>query len=61
MTLWVGLILIAVTVAMIVAARPTNGEPAPFLKWWGAGQAYILTALTSAVMGVTIVISNRPF
>ena len=61
MTFWVGLILIAVTVAMIVAARPRNGEPAPFLTWWVAGQAYILTALTSAVMGVSFAITSLPF
>ena len=33
-----GLILIAATVAMIVVARPADGESAPFLKVWIVGQ-----------------------
>lgn len=61
MTFWVGSVLIAVTVAMIVVARPINGEPASFLKIWVIGQAYALTALASAVLGITIVIVDRPF
>jgi hypothetical protein len=61
MTFWMGSILIALTVAMIVAARPKDGISAPFLKSWFVGQLYTLTALVSAVMGVTIVISYRPF
>jgi hypothetical protein len=55
------LVLIAVTIAMLLAARPRDGEPAPFLKIWVVGQVYALAAMVSAVMGVTIMIVNRPF
>ena len=56
-----GLILIAVTIAMIVVARPANGELAPFLRVWIVGQLYALTAMVSAVIGVTIMIIAWPF
>jgi hypothetical protein len=56
-----GLILIAVAIAMVVLARPANGESAPFLKVWIVGQIYALTAMVSAVMGTAIVIITRPF
>ncbi len=56
-----GLILIAVTVAMLVIARPADGESAPFLRVWIVGQIYALAAMVSAVLGVTIVIVNWPF
>lgn len=56
-----GLILIAVTVAMIVLGRPANGESAPFLKVWIVGQIYALAVMVSAVMGVTILIATWPF
>ena len=56
-----GLILIAVTIAMIVVARPADGESAPFLRVWIVGQLYALTAMVSAVIGVTIVIIAWPF
>jgi zinc transporter ZupT len=56
-----GLILIAVTIAMIVVARPANGESAPFLRVWIVGQLYALTAMVSAVIGVTIMIIAWPF
>jgi hypothetical protein len=54
----VGLILIGVTFAMVILARPADGESAPFLKNWIVGQLYALTAMVSAVIGVTIVIST---
>jgi len=54
----VGLILIGVTFAMVILARPADGESAPFLKSWIVGQLYALTAMVSAVIGVTIVIST---
>jgi hypothetical protein len=53
-----GLILIGVTFAMVILARPSDGESAPFLKSWIVGQLYALTAMVSAVIGVTIVIST---
>jgi hypothetical protein len=56
-----GLLFIAVSIGMLVLARPADGESAPFLKVWIIGQIYALTALLSAVVGVTIVIINRPF
>jgi hypothetical protein len=56
-----GLILIAVTIAMLMIARPADGESAPFLKVWIVGQVYTLTAMVSAVIGVTIIISTWPF
>jgi hypothetical protein len=56
-----GLVLLAVTVAMIVVARPADGESAPFLKVWVVGQLYALVAMVSAVMGVTILITTWPF
>jgi hypothetical protein len=57
MTFWVGLVLIAITVAMIVVARPRDGVSASFLKVWVVGQVYALTAMAIAVMGATIAIS----
>ena len=56
-----GLVLIAITVAMLVIARPKHGEAAPFLKVWIVGQVYALTAMVSTVVGVTIIISTWPF
>jgi len=61
MSFLIGLILIGVTIAMIVVGRPADGESAPFLKVWIVGQIYALTAMVSAVMGVTITISTWPF
>ena len=55
-----GLVLIAITFAMIVIARPKDGVSAPFLKVWIVGQIYALTAMVSAVIGVTIIISTWP-
>jgi hypothetical protein len=56
-----GIVLIAVAIAMIIIARPANGESAPFLKVWVVGQIYALAAMVSAVTGVTMVIISRPF
>jgi len=55
-----GLVLIAITIAMIVIARPKDGVSAPFLKVWIVGQIYALTAMVSAVIGVTIIIATWP-
>lgn len=57
----IGLILIAVTVGMVMVARPADGESAPFLKVWFVGQAYALTAMVCAVIGVATMIINWPF
>jgi hypothetical protein len=56
-----GLVLLAVTVAMIVMARPADGVSAPFLRVWIVGQVYALAAMVSAVLGVTILITTWPF
>lgn len=55
-----GLVLIAITIAMIVIARPKDGVSAPFLKVWIVGQIYTLIAMVSAVTGVTIIVSTWP-
>lgn len=58
----VGIALIALTVAMIIVARPKMDEDsAPFLKVWPVGQAYALIAMTSAVAGVTTILTHWPF
>lgn len=56
-----GFVLLAVTVAMIVVARPADGVSAPFLRVWIVGQIYALAAMVSAVIGVTILIIAWPF
>jgi hypothetical protein len=56
-----GLVFIAITVAMVVVARPADGVSAPFLKIWIVGQVYALMAMMSTVLGVTILISTWPF
>jgi zinc transporter ZupT len=58
-----GLILVAITItiAMLVIARPFDGESARFLKIWIVGQAYAMIAMVSAVLGVTIIVSSWPF
>jgi hypothetical protein len=56
-----GLALIGVTIVMVLLARPKDRESARFLKVWIVGQAYALTAMVSAVVGVTLVISRWPF
>jgi len=60
MNMVAGLVLIAVTVAMIYLARPSDGVSAPFLRVWVVGQLYLMTALVSAVIGVSMLISNWP-
>jgi hypothetical protein len=61
MSFALGPILLAVTVAMILVARPADGESASFLKNWFVGQIYALGAMVSAVVGVTILITDWPF
>lgn len=60
MNLTAGLILIAVTIGMLVLARPRRGEPAPFLTVWIVGQLYALTAMASTVVGLSVIISTWP-
>ena len=60
MNLVTGLVFIAVTVAMIYPAKPSDGVSAPFLRVWIVEQMYLMTALVSAVVGVSLLISNRP-
>ena len=61
MSFTAGLVLIAITIAMIVMGRPTDGKSAPFLRVWVVGQLYALAAMASAVLGVTIMIITWPF
>lgn len=56
-----GLVLIALTVGMVLIARPQAGEPARFLRVWAVGQAYLLGAMVSALAGVTMMINEWPF
>jgi len=46
---------------MVLLARPADGLSAPFLRLWIVGQIYALAAMASAVIGITLVISNWPF
>lgn len=55
-----GLILLALTVGMIVVARPTDGVSARFLTNWALGQAYALAALASAVIGICLILNDLP-
>jgi len=52
--------LIVLTALMVLVARPKDGVSASFLKSWPLGQAYALAAMTSAVAGVTLIVSNWP-
>ncbi len=61
MNLVLGVALIAVAAGMILLARPRDGVSAPYLKVYIVGQAYIMTAMIAAVMGVARVIVNWPF
>jgi hypothetical protein len=56
-----GIVLIGITVAMVLAARPADGTSAPFLRSWPFGQAYALVAMASSVAGTALVIANWPF
>lgn len=58
MNMLFGLVLIVAAIGMIVLARPQDGVAAPFLRVWIVGQAYVMTAMVSAVLGATLVISN---
>ena len=53
-----GLLLVALTVAMLVVARPRDGAAVWFLKSWIVGQVYVMAALVSAVSGAALMISN---
>ncbi len=61
MTFTLGLLLLAVTVAMLVMGRPSDGVAAPLLRSWLAGQAYTLTTLVTAVLGITVIVTQWPF
>jgi hypothetical protein len=56
-----GLILLAITLVMLVLARALHVELARFLKIWIVRQAYAMTAMVSAVLGLTIIIATWPF
>jgi len=57
-----GFMLLAVTIGMVLIARPLpGGEPVRFLKSWAVGQTYILGAMVSALAGVTLIINTWGF
>ena len=61
MNLIFGVFLIAVALAMLMLARPTDGVSARFLKGpWIVGQLYVMSAMISGVVGVTFIIMNWP-
>jgi len=55
-----GLVLLGVTFGMIILARPADGVAAPFLKNWVVGQTYALAALSTAVVGVSLILNDLP-
>jgi hypothetical protein len=56
-----GIILIAITVAMVMVARPKDGESPHFLNGpWIVGQAYVMTTMICGVLGIAAVIVNWP-
>jgi hypothetical protein len=61
MSFTLGILLIAVTIGMVLIARPVAGEPVRFLKVWFVGQIYVLGAMVSALAGVTVMINTWPF
>ena len=62
MNLTFGVVLIAVAVAMLILARPTDGVSARFLKGpWIVGQVYVMIAMISGVIGVSAITVNWPF
>jgi hypothetical protein len=60
MNLVIGVALIGLTIGMIIFARPSDGVSAPYLKVYIVGQAYLLTAMISAVIGIAFIIVNFP-
>ncbi|HET7850845.1 MAG TPA: hypothetical protein VFL51_17480 [Pseudolabrys sp.] len=61
MTLMAGILLFVFAVAMLLVARPADGESASFLKVWFIGQIYAMVTLVLGVTGVTMIISDWPF
>jgi hypothetical protein len=55
-----GVVLIAVAMVMIFLGRP-KGPIAPFLQVYIVGQLYVMSAMVMGVLGVTLLIINRPF
>jgi hypothetical protein len=55
-----GVVLIAVAMVMIFLGRP-KGPVAPFLQVYIVGQLYVMSAMVMGVLGVTLLIINRPF
>jgi formate-dependent nitrite reductase membrane component NrfD len=55
-----GVVLIAAAAVMIFLGRP-KGLLAPFLQVYIVGQLYVMSAMVMGVIGVTLLILNRPF
>lgn len=61
MILLFGCVLIALTCVMIWLAIPAKGaDSAAFLRVWLVAQIYAMAAMISAVVGVTLIISDWP-
>jgi len=62
MLFFLGIAFILLTAGMVWVARPAEGlDSAPFLRVWIVGQAYVMAAMVSAVIGITLVIINWPY
>ena len=55
-----GVALIVAALAMIFLGRP-KGPIAPFLQVYIVGQIYVMSAMVMGVIGVVMLIVNRPF
>jgi hypothetical protein len=62
MQITVGCILLVVSVAMVVIARPASGQESVFWlsKPWILGQVYVLASLVRAVIGVSFILNAWP-
>lgn len=58
MSFAIGFVLIALTVGMVLVARPADGICAPFLRIWAVGQVYVLGAMVSALAGLTLIVNS---
>ena len=60
MSLGVGALLIAIGVAMVWFGIPKKGKPVRFTKFSFFTEIYIVAAITSVAIGVTIMIGGFP-
>ena len=62
MPIVIGIILLAVCAVMLIIARPQPGQDSAvwLSKPWILGQAYLLAALITAVVGVSYLLNAKP-